>query len=36
MQLEKGTKPTNWQEAPEDIQAGLDNLSNALGGFDIL
>ena len=34
--LEKGNKPTDWTPAPEDTQANLDNLSNALGGFDIL
>lgn len=34
--LEKGNRATDWTPAPEDVQSDLDNLSNALGGFDIL
>ena len=33
---EKGTKPTDWTPAPEDVDADIESAVNASGGFDIL
>lgn len=34
IQIEKGTKATDWSPAPEDVIANIKDVSDALGGLD--